>query len=177
VIDVSRAELVRVRDIVLAGQGADWQVVAVVPAPVTTFPGWLRRLWRTEEPAEEVPWTNVEPLFGHVPTAARSLLLPRLSRLRPADIADIVEQASHEMYGLTPKCASARSTPMNSVTSVRKLRRKRSPTEKMPQKRPNRSKIILPCPTPVTAPRRTTISWLTIRTGISSSRTQSKLVP
>ena len=96
VIDVSRAELVRVRDVVLTGQGADWQVAAVVPAPVTSFLGWLRRLRRAEPPAEEVPWANVEPLFGHVPTAARSLPLRRLSRLRPADIADIVEQASHE---------------------------------------------------------------------------------
>jgi CBS domain-containing protein len=96
VIDVSRAELVRVRDLVLSGQGADWQVAAVVPAPVTTFLGWLRRLVHSEGPGEELPWANVEPLFGHVPTAARSLALPRLSRLRPADIADIVEQASHE---------------------------------------------------------------------------------
>jgi CBS domain-containing protein len=96
VIDVSRAELVRVRDVVLEGQGAEWHVAAVVPAPVTTFLGWLRSLWRAPEPAEEVPWANVEPLFGHVPTAARTLPLPRLSRLRPADIADIVEQASHE---------------------------------------------------------------------------------
>jgi CBS domain-containing protein len=96
VIDVSRAELVRVGDVVLEGQEADWHVAAVVPAPVATFTGWIRRLFRAEEPAGEVPWANVEPLFGHVPTAARRLPLPRLSRLRPADIADIVEQASHE---------------------------------------------------------------------------------
>jgi CBS domain-containing protein len=96
VIDVSRAELVRVQDVVLEGQGAEWHVAAVVPAPVSTFLGWFRRLWREPEPADEVPWPNVEPLFGHVPTAARTLPLPRLSRLRPADIADIVEQASHE---------------------------------------------------------------------------------
>jgi CBS domain-containing protein len=96
VIDMSRAELVRVRDVVLEGQGADWHVAAVVPAPVTTLTGWLRRLRGAEAPVEEVPWANVEPLIGHVPTAARSLPLPRLSRLRPADIADIVEQASHE---------------------------------------------------------------------------------
>src|SRR5262249_53706560 len=87
VIDVSRAELVRVRDLVLTGEGADWRVAAIIPAPVTTLVGWFRKLWHREPPIEEVPWANVEPLFGHVPTAARSLPLPRLSRLRPADIA------------------------------------------------------------------------------------------
>ena len=96
VIDVSRAELVRVRDLVLEGQGADWHVAAIIPAPVTTLVGWFKKLWHREPPVEEVPWANVEPLFGHVPTAARSLPLLRLSRLRPADIADIVEEASHE---------------------------------------------------------------------------------
>jgi CBS domain-containing protein len=97
VIDVSHPRLVRVQDLVLAGQGAEWQVAAIMPAPAATLLGWLRNLVRQEAPAgEEVPWTNVEPLFGHVPTAARSIALLRLSRLRPADIADIVEEASHE---------------------------------------------------------------------------------
>ena len=66
---------------------------------------------------------------------------------------------------------------MNSVTTVRKLRTNRSITENQPQKRPNRSTISRAWPTPVTAPRRTTISWLTISTGTSSSSTHSRLVP
>lgn len=96
VIDVSGAEFVRVRDLVLTGQEADWQVAAIIPAPVATLSGWLKNLWRRAPPGDEVPWANVEPLFGHVPTAGRSMPLLRLSRLRPADIADIVEEASHE---------------------------------------------------------------------------------
>ncbi len=64
---------------------------------------------------------------------------------------------------------------MNSVTMVRKLSRNRSPTLNQPQNLPNRSLISRACPTPVTAPSRTTISWLTISTGISSSSTQSRL--
>ena len=51
----------------------------------------------------------------------------------------------------------------------------RSMTENAPQNRPKRSKMSLPWPTPVTAPRRTTISWFTIRTGMRSSSTQSRL--
>ena len=66
---------------------------------------------------------------------------------------------------------------MNSVTTVRKFRTNRSITENHPQNRPKRSAINRACPTPVTAPSRTTISWLTISTGISSSNTQSRLVP
>ena len=64
---------------------------------------------------------------------------------------------------------------MNSVTMVRKLSTNRSPTLKAPQNLPNRSMISRAWPTPVTAPSLTTISWLTIRTGISSSSTQSRL--
>jgi CBS domain-containing protein len=96
VIDVTTAQLVRVRDLVLTGQGAEWHVAAIVPAPVRSLAGLLKSILDREPPVEELPWANVEPLFGHVPTAARTLPLLRLSRLRPADIADIVEQASHE---------------------------------------------------------------------------------
>jgi len=47
---------------------------------------------------------------------------------------------------------------MNSVAMVNALRMNRSPTLNQPQNLPNRSKISLACPTPVTAPRRNTIS-------------------
>ncbi len=66
---------------------------------------------------------------------------------------------------------------MNSVVIVRKFSTNRSPTEKAAQNLPNRSLISRAWPTPVTAPRRTTISWLTISTGISSGRVQSRLRP
>ena len=81
------------------------------------------------------------------------------------------------MYGLTPKKRSASETPMNSVTIVRKFRMNRSPTLNQPQNRPNRSLISRACPTPVTAPSRTTISWLTISTGMSSSSVHSRVYP
>ena len=80
-----------------------------------------------------------------------------------------------EMYGLTWKYRRASETPMNSVTMVRKLRMNKSPTLNQPQNRPNRSLMSRACPTPVTAPSLTTISWLTISTGISSSSVHSRL--
>jgi len=64
---------------------------------------------------------------------------------------------------------------MNSVVIVRKLSRNRSPTLNQPQNRPNRSLISRAWPTPVTAPSRTTISWLTISTGTSSNSTHSRV--
>ena len=66
---------------------------------------------------------------------------------------------------------------MNSVAMVRKFRTKRSPTEKAPQNLPNRSLMSRAWPTPVTAPSRTTISWLTISTGTSRGRVHSSVRP
>ena len=66
---------------------------------------------------------------------------------------------------------------MNSVTIVSPFTSTRSPMEKAAQNRPNRSWMSRACPTPVTAPSLTTISWLTIRTGIRRARTHSRRVP
>src|SRR5581483_5655380 len=43
-----------------------------------------------------VDWKDVQPFTGHVPTAKVLLPLQRLRRLHPAQIADLVEGASHE---------------------------------------------------------------------------------
>jgi Mg/Co/Ni transporter MgtE len=41
-------------------------------------------------------WKDVQPFVGHVPTAKLLVPLQRLRRLHPAQIADLVEGASHE---------------------------------------------------------------------------------
>ena len=43
-----------------------------------------------------VPWSQIEPFVGHVPTSRLRLASRRLARLHPAQIADLVEAASHE---------------------------------------------------------------------------------
>src|SRR5205085_4357294 len=43
-----------------------------------------------------VAWTDMEPFVGHVPTSRLKLASRRLARLHPAQIADLVEAASHE---------------------------------------------------------------------------------
>ena len=60
-----------------------------------------------------------------------------------------------------PRYPAASVTPMNSVTSVSELRMNKSIKLNAPQNFPNRSRISRAWPTPVTAPRRSTISWLT----------------
>ena len=50
---------------------------------------------------------------------------------------------------------------MNSVTMVSAFNRNRSMTLNAPQNLPKRSRISRACPTPVTAPRRSTMSWQT----------------
>jgi Mg/Co/Ni transporter MgtE len=43
-----------------------------------------------------VPWSETEPFVGHVPTSRLRLASPPLARLHPAQIADLVEAASHD---------------------------------------------------------------------------------
>jgi CBS domain-containing protein len=95
VIEVVEARLIRVGDLILEGEGSSWRVSAVVPSLALDPLRTVMRLLRRETPLEEIEWTRIEPLVGHVPTAARRLSV-RVARLRPADIADIVEEASHE---------------------------------------------------------------------------------
>ena len=65
-------------------------------------------------------------------------------------------------YALAPRYSAPSAIPTNSVAMVRKLRTNRPDTEYVPQTRPKRSKMSRAWPTPVTAPRRTLISWLTM---------------
>ena len=66
---------------------------------------------------------------------------------------------------------------MNSATTVTALMTNRSATEKVPQNFPNLANISLPCPTPETAPSRTTISWQKKRMGKSRMSVQSSRMP
>ncbi len=94
-IDVAAGRLVRAHDIELARVDDSWRLVGVDAAGR----GLLARLrggGERSRPSAVVDWTNVEPLVGHVPSARLRLPLPRLRRLHPAQIADIVEGASHE---------------------------------------------------------------------------------
>lgn len=96
-INVVGARLVRADDLVLGKVEEWWRVVGVD----TSLRSLFRRLLpgRVRQRASVRPfldWESVEPFVGHVPTARLRMTFGRLSRLHPAQLADLVEAASHE---------------------------------------------------------------------------------
>ena len=92
-ISVDAGRLVVAHDIELRSQDGKWVV-----AGVDTRPRGLRgRLLggRSDNPGF-VDWAAVEPFVGHVPSSRLLMPLRRLRRLHPAQIADLVEAASHD---------------------------------------------------------------------------------
>jgi CBS domain-containing protein len=94
-INVKGARLVRANEIELALLGGAWRVVGVDTGPR----GGLRRLLPKALGAhistgEFLDWASVEPFVGHVPTVRLRIPHPKLAKLHPAQIADLVEAAS-----------------------------------------------------------------------------------
>src|SRR5438105_2937164 len=94
-INVEGARLVRANEIELAHLGGSWRVVGVDTGPR----GGLRRLLPKGLGAhiatgEFLDWAGVEPFVGHVPTVRLRVPHPKLAKLHPAQIADLVEAAS-----------------------------------------------------------------------------------
>ena len=93
-IDVDGARLRRANDIELARIDGWWRVAGVDVGPR----GILRRVVprRFAPRVAEGPmldWAEVEPFTGHVPTVRLRTPHPKLQRLHPADLADLVEAA------------------------------------------------------------------------------------
>jgi CBS domain-containing protein/sporulation protein YlmC with PRC-barrel domain len=98
VINVPAARLVKAREVDLVCQDGAWRVAGVDPS--------LRpRLWRLlprrfrghdTEHKEFIAWSDIEPFLAHVPTSRLKLATRRLRGLHPAQIADLVEAASHD---------------------------------------------------------------------------------
>ena len=94
-INVEGARLVRANEIELAHLGGSWRVVGVDTGPR----GGLRRLLPKRlgsriATGEFLDWAGVEPFVGHVPTVRLRVPHPKLAKLHPAQIADLVEAAS-----------------------------------------------------------------------------------
>jgi CBS domain-containing protein len=94
-INVEGARLVRANEIELALVAGAWRVVGVDTGPR----GGLRRLLPKGMGAhiatgEFLDWAGVEPFVGHVPTVRLRVPHPKLAKLHPAQIADLVEAAS-----------------------------------------------------------------------------------
>jgi len=95
-INVDGARLVRANEIELARLDGWYRVVGVDVG----IRGLLRRLVphrfaRLIATTSFLDWASVEPFTGHVPTVRLRVPHPKLARLHPAQLADLVEAASH----------------------------------------------------------------------------------
>jgi Mg/Co/Ni transporter MgtE len=96
-INIVGARLVRANDIELASLDGSWVVVGVDTSTRPVLRRLLPRpLRRNVEAGPILDWTSIEPFVGHVPTARLRLTHRKLARLHPAQIADLVEAASHD---------------------------------------------------------------------------------
>jgi CBS domain-containing protein len=103
-IDIPRARLVRAYDLELLDTGEGW-VLAGVDTHKTS---WWRRALGLTRSAQDLPgegepadrgcrdWKAFEALIGHAPSVLLRTPTGRLRRLKPAQIADLLEQASHQ---------------------------------------------------------------------------------
>jgi len=95
-INVDGARLVRANEIELARLEGWWRVVGVDTGPRGVVRRLVpRRFGPKLQTREFLDWASVEPFVGHVPTVRLRVPHPKLARLHPAQIADLVEAASH----------------------------------------------------------------------------------
>ncbi|HET7759840.1 MAG TPA: CBS domain-containing protein [Gaiellaceae bacterium] len=95
-INVEGARLVRANEIEIARIEGWWRVVGIDISPQSLF---RRLLPRTVAPrvrvSEFLDWASLEPFTGHIPTVQLRVPHPKLARLHPAELADLVEAAPH----------------------------------------------------------------------------------
>lgn len=95
-INVDGARLVRTNEIEIARLEGWYRVVGVDTGPRGLFRRLIpRRFADAIEPGGFLDWASVEPFTGHVPTVRLRVPHPKLARLHPAELADLVEAASH----------------------------------------------------------------------------------
>jgi CBS domain-containing protein len=95
-INIDGARLVRANEIELARVEGWYRVVGVdVSLRGLARRVLPRRVAGTIQAGTFLDWAGVEPFTGHVPTVRLRVPHPKLARLHPAQLADLVEAASH----------------------------------------------------------------------------------
>src|SRR5437868_526841 len=96
-VDVNKGRIVQAHDLVLAPSDDGWYLAGIDRSPQAMLRRLLPRRGRPDLRRHAIlDWKDVQPFVGHVPTAKLLMPLQRLRRLHPAQIADIVEGASHD---------------------------------------------------------------------------------
>src|SRR5690349_5202050 len=96
-IDVTKGRIVQAHDLVLAPSDQGWYLAGIDRSPQAVLRRLVPRRARPDLRRHAIlDWKDVQPFVGHVPTAKLLIPLQRLRRLHPAQIADIVEGASHD---------------------------------------------------------------------------------
>jgi CBS domain-containing protein len=95
-MDVNRGRIVQAHDLVLAQVDGQWRLLGVDRSPQAMLRRLVPRRARPDLRRHVLlDWKDVQPFVAHVPTAKLLVPLQRLRRLHPAQIADLVEGASH----------------------------------------------------------------------------------
>jgi CBS domain-containing protein len=94
VINLNEARLAHVDDLLLDEVDGRLRLVGVT-AGTSGVRARVRRFVGRGTEGSALDWARVEPFTGHVPTLGRRLPFRRLARLHPAELADMVEAASH----------------------------------------------------------------------------------
>jgi CBS domain-containing protein len=96
-MDVAHGRIVQAHDLVLGKVDEGWRLLGVDRSPRAMLRRLIPRRARPDLRHHSIlDWKDVQPFVGHVPTAKLLVPLQRLRRLHPAQIADLVEAASHE---------------------------------------------------------------------------------
>src|SRR6266700_6592278 len=96
-VDVAKGRIVQAHDLVLAPSEDGWFLAGIDRSPQAMLRRLVPRRGRPDLRRHVIlDWKDIQPFVGHVPTAKLLMPLQRLRRLHPAQIADIVEGASHE---------------------------------------------------------------------------------
>ncbi|HXZ73178.1 MAG TPA: CBS domain-containing protein, partial [Streptosporangiaceae bacterium] len=94
-IDVEAARLVKAADIELEQRSEQWVLTGVdTHRPRRRLFGLLAAGDSEQHPFRE--WSRFEPLIGHTPSAVVRGPFARIRRLKPAQIADLLEEASKD---------------------------------------------------------------------------------
>ncbi len=89
-IDVADAELVRAWDVELHQTAEGWVLSCLDTRRPARLGGLIRR--SAGHPCKD--WKAFEPLVGHTPSVRARAVFGRVGRLKPAQIADLIEDAS-----------------------------------------------------------------------------------